>query len=89
MDVVIPGPRFRSSETGIPLDDWRAAMPGVEVVPTVESALGVVCEKFREMTREVAKGTIANYLPTTPTEYISITISYLRTYIPKDIRALP
>ena len=66
IDLVIPGPRFRSSETGIPLDEWRAAMPGVEVVPTIESALGVVNEKFRAMTREVVKGVVLNYLTYEP-----------------------
>ena len=66
VDLVIPGPRFRSSETGIPLDEWRAAMPGVEVVPCIDSGLGVVNEKFRYQTREVVKGNIANYLTYDP-----------------------
>ena len=65
-DLIIPGPRFKASETGIPLDEWRRAMPDVEIVPCIDSGLGVINEKFKYQTREVVKGNIANYLTYDP-----------------------
>ena len=66
IDIVFPGPRFRRSETGVPVDEWRRAMPNVEVVPTLETALAVINNKYREITREVARGVVANYLTYNP-----------------------
>ena len=65
-DLIVTGPRYRASETGIPLDEWRRAIPNVEIVPSLETNLGFIEGNYRQVTREVAKGIVANYLTYNP-----------------------
>ena len=66
VDVVVTSPRFSGSDTGINVDEWRAALPGVEIVPGIEAALGIIDGRFVDTSKEVALGIAANYLSYDP-----------------------
>ena len=65
-DLYVPSPRFRASEVGIPALEWKRAVGKAEIAVGIEAALGVIDGKFRDMTREVARGVVANYLVSKP-----------------------
>ena len=66
IDLLIPAPRFAGSDTGIDLDEWRRLVPGVEIIPGIEAASGVVDGKFVDMSKEMALGVCAGYLSFDP-----------------------
>ncbi len=66
LDVVVTSPRFSSSDSGINVDEWREALPGVEIVPGIEAALGIIDGKFVDTSKEIALGLAANYLSYDP-----------------------
>ncbi len=66
VDVVVTSPRFSGSDSGIDVDEWREALPGVEVIPGIEAAVGIVDGKFVDCSKEIALGLCANYLSYDP-----------------------
>jgi len=66
VDIVVTSPRFAGSDSGIDLDEWRRALPGVTVIPGIEAAVGIVDGKFVDTSKEIALGLAANYLSYDP-----------------------
>ena len=66
IDTVVPSPRFAGSDSGINVDAWRAALPGVEIIPGIEAAVGVIDGKFVDTSKEISLGLCANYLSYAP-----------------------
>ena len=68
IDVVNASPRFTASESGIDVDEWRRALPGVEIIPGLDGTLGLVGDnRFCTMLcREMIFGLAANYLSYDP-----------------------
>ena len=64
-DVLIPTPRFRSSDSGMPVEEWKALLPGVEIVPGIETLVSV-SNGCASATKEIAFGLCANYLSYDP-----------------------
>jgi len=62
IDVIIPSPRWATSDSGIPVDEWMRVMNGIEVYPGIEPSLGVINGYYKESTREIEMGLAANYL---------------------------
>ena len=55
-DLIIPGPRFRSSEIGIPLDEWRAALPNARFFnlygPTEATGMSCYWQALRALSED-------------------------------------
>lgn len=66
LDVVVTSPRFSGSDSGIDVDEWRSALPGVDIIPGIEAAVGIVDGKFVDCSKEIALGLCANYLSYDP-----------------------
>lgn len=66
LDVVVTSPRFSGSDSGIDVDEWRRALAGVEVIPGIEAAVGIVDGRFVDCSKEIALGLCANYLSYNP-----------------------
>ena len=66
VDLIIPAPRFASSDSGMDIDEWRRLVPDVEIIPGIEAAAGVVDGKFVDMSKEMALGVCAGYLSYNP-----------------------
>ena len=66
IDVLVSSARFCGSDSGIDVDEWRRLCPGVEIIPGIEAALGIIDGKFVDTSKEVALGLAANYLSYDP-----------------------
>lgn len=65
VDLIIPTPRWARSDSGIPVAAWKAALPGVEIAPGLETLaeahpIRVGCQTF--MSAALARGHAAAFL---------------------------
>jgi len=62
VDLIVPSPRWASSDSRMPMDVWRRELPNVEVIPCVDT---VVVNKFYGnafATPELTRGNVGGYL---------------------------
>lgn len=66
VDMIIPSPRFHGSDSHIPVKEWKAALPGVKVIPCLEGRIsdewGMSYNDPAIMTAETVRGHAVHYL---------------------------
>ena len=62
VDVVIPTPRFASSDNGIPVAEWKKLLPGSELAPGIETLVVTVPDRQGVMSAQIARGNLASFL---------------------------
>lgn len=66
IDTLVTSSRFSGSESGINVDEWREALPGIEILPGIETVAGVVNQKCAICSKEITLGLAARYLSYDP-----------------------
>ena len=62
VDVIVPSPRWASSDSRMPMDVWKRELPGVKILPCIDT---VVINKYQGnafATVEIARGNAGAYL---------------------------
>lgn len=62
VDVVIPTPRFASSDNGIPVAEWKSLLAGSELAPGIETLVVTVPDRQGVMSAQIARGNLASFL---------------------------
>lgn len=63
VDIINPTPRWMGGDSGIPVQQWKELLPGVEVVAGIEDNVGYSPERGVAIaTTEIARGLAAGYL---------------------------
>ena len=63
VDVINPTPRWTGGDSGIPVAEWKALLPGVEVAAGIETAVNYAPDRgMGYATAEIARGLAAGYL---------------------------
>lgn len=62
VDIIIPSPRFRGSDSAIPIDEWRRELPEVEIYGCIETLMNVLHSRHPVMNAETARGNAASFL---------------------------
>ena len=60
MDLVIPTPRWWSCDSGIPILAWKEALPGIEIVPGIETMVNFA--NMAQTSAAVVRGLAAGFL---------------------------
>lgn len=61
-DILVPSPRWASSDSGIKVEEWKRLCPNSRIIPCIETLLAVEPDHTGIMSAEVAKGHIASFL---------------------------
>ncbi len=61
-DILIPSPRWASSDSGIKVREWKKLCPKSKIIPCVETVLAVEPDRSGIMSAEVARGHIASFM---------------------------
>jgi len=61
VDVIIPSPRFRSSDSDMPIPTWKTELPGISVCAGIEMLVSFV-NGLKFTTAEIVRGLCAKYL---------------------------
>ena len=62
IDVLIPTPRFASSDNGIPVAEWKKLAPHVELAPGIETPVVTVPDRQGFMSAATARGSLASFV---------------------------
>lgn len=66
VDRIIPSPRFQGSDSHIPVEDWKRALPKTEIIPCIEGLIssdwGMSRNGMARMTAEMVRGHAASFL---------------------------
>ncbi len=62
VDIIIPSPRFRGSDSAIPIDEWKRELPEVEIYGCIETLMNVLHSRHLVMNAETARGNAASFL---------------------------
>ena len=62
VDVVIPTPRFASSDNGIPVSEWKSLIPEAELAPGIETLVVTVPDRSGFMSAATVRGNFASFL---------------------------
>ena len=62
IDVLIPTPRFASSDNGIPVAEWKKLAPGVELAPGIDTLVVTAAGRLGFMSAETARGNHASFV---------------------------
>ena len=62
VDIIIPSPRFRGSDSAIPIDEWKRELPEVEIFGCIETLMNVLHSRHPVMSAETARGNAASFL---------------------------
>ena len=62
VDIVVPTPRWASSDSGIPISEWKEFASGIEITAGIETLLSNKDGIVRPVNSAVARGLAASYL---------------------------
>ncbi len=62
VDIIIPSPRFRGSDSAIPIDEWKRELPEVQILGCIETLMNVLHSRHPVMSAETARGNAASFL---------------------------
>lgn len=66
VDRIIPSPRFQGSDSHIPVEEWKQALPKTEILPCIEGLIssdwGMSRNGMARMTAEMVRGHAASFL---------------------------
>ncbi len=62
VDIIIPSPRFRGSDSAIPVDEWKRELPEVEIYGCIETLMNVLHSRHPVMNAETARGNAASFI---------------------------
>ena len=62
VDIIIPSPRWGGSDSAIPIDEWKSALPEVKIFGCIETCLNILHPRQVMMSTETALGNAASFL---------------------------
>lgn len=62
VDILIPSPRWASSDSGIAVGEWKSLCPRVKIIPCIETLLAVEPDHTGVMSAEVVRGHAASFM---------------------------
>ncbi len=62
VDIIIPSPRWGGSDSAIPIDEWKSALPEIKIFGCIETCLNILHPRQVMMSTETALGNAASFL---------------------------